>query len=434
MVGLLSFFGAAALGLLARSQEFPQPLWLWALFASFFVILEWRSVEINHHLAVSPSIMVAMTAAVAFGPGSATLGVAVMAALASVTPGDLRRRSWFEPLANFGVLVVTATIAVTILELLLPATIEEGSVWRVAVGSTVAALVYGMVNLNLVAFTARRVYGRDLQPWARMTATYVPFVGMGLLGGLLGAAYVLVGAVILPMIAAVFFVGHLTFASYRDLREAEESTLRGFVKALEAKDPYTRGHTERVAYLTQLIGEELDYDADGLERLRWSALIHDVGKLAVPKQLIRKPGPLDPDEYRVMQQHVDAVEHLLVEVEFLAPIVEIAADHHAHYDGRGYGGAAHVAGNQPCRETCILAVADAFDAMTSTRSYRLALTQEYAFEELRRNAGSQFDPEAVEALARALARTGEVYGSLDLTDDLEARRLAELKQDPRIHG
>jgi len=434
MAGALSVLGAAALALLARSQVFPRPLWLWALFAVFFVILEWRAVEINHHLAISPSIMVAMTAAVAFGPSSATLGVATMAALAAVTPGDFRRRSWFEPLANFGVLVITATVAVTILELILPTTIEPGSVWRVAVGSAVAAVIYGIVNLNLVAFTARRVYGRHLQPWAHMAANYVPFLGMGFLGGLLGAAYVLVGIVILPVIAAVFFVGHLTFASYGDLREAEEATLRGFVKALEAKDPYTRGHTERVAYFAQLIGEELEYDGDGLERLRWSALIHDVGKLAVPRQLIRKPGRLDPDEYRAMQNHVHAVEHLLAEVEFLAPMVEIAAEHHSHFDGGGYGGSADT-GDRPQPEACILAVADAFDAMTSTRSYRLALSQDYAFEELRRNAGSQFDPEAVEALARALERIGEVYGSVHLTDDVEARRLAEQEVDPsRTHG
>ncbi len=136
-----------------------------------------------------------------------------------------------------------------------------------------------------------------------------------------------------------------------------------------------------------------------------------------------------------MQAHVHTVEHLLAEVDFLQPMVLIASSHHANFDGSGYGGSGHVHGDSPGEEACILAVADAFDAMTSTRSYRMALTQEYAFEELRRNAGTQFDPEAVKALIRGLERTGEVYGSLDLADEEEARRLAETDANAyRIYG
>ncbi|MDH3469912.1 MAG: HD domain-containing protein, partial [Acidimicrobiia bacterium] len=247
--------------------------------------------------------------------------------------------------------------------------------------------------------------------------------------------YVLVGPVTLPLIAAVFFVGHLTFASYGQLREAQEATLRGFVKALEAKDLYTRGHTERVAYLSELIGTEMEYSADGLQRLRWAALIHDVGKLAVPRELISKKGPLDPSEYEAMQDHVHAVEDILARVEFLHPIVDIATAHHAHYDGGGYSGSAHTDGEPPTEEACILAVADAFDAMTSNRSYRKALTQEYAFGELRANAGTQFAPHVVEALVSLLERSGERFGSVDLDDEAEARRLAEGETNVyRIHG
>ena len=115
-------------------------------------------------------------------------------------------------------------------------------------------------------------------------------------------------------------------------------------------------------------------------------------------------------------------------------MVQIASSHHAHYDGSGYGGSGHVHGQQPGQETCILAVADAFDAMTSSRSYRMALSQEYAFEELRRNAGSQFDPEIVEVFIGVLTHRGERYGSSDLADEDEARRLAEAMEGYRIYG
>ncbi len=235
----LSALGAGLLVLLAFTHDFPDNVALWAAFAVAFIVLEWRAVEVNHHLFVSSSIMVALTAAAIFGPGEAPLAVAAMAALALITPADLRRRHWFEPLANFGQLVITTAVAVSVLEVLHPGDVTPQNVWRLAVAAALAAVVYGVVNFNLVAFVVRRVYGRQLVPWSRLGAALVPYLGMGFVGGLLGAAYLLVGAETLPLIAAVFFVGHLSFASYGQLREAQEATLRGFVKALEAKDLYT---------------------------------------------------------------------------------------------------------------------------------------------------------------------------------------------------
>jgi len=126
-----------------------------------------------------------------------------------------------------------------------------------------------------------------------------------------------------------------------------------------------------------------------------------------------------------MQAHVHHVEDLLNEVSFLQPMVKIASNHHAHFDGNGYHGSTAADGAKPSLEARILAVADSFDAMTSTRSYRVALTQEYAFEELRRHGGTQFDPEVVEAFVSCLTASGERYGSpVEITEE-EARRRAE---------
>jgi HD-GYP domain-containing protein (c-di-GMP phosphodiesterase class II) len=217
----------------------------------------------------------------------------------------------------------------------------------------------------------------------------------------------------------------MAFESFARVREAQLSTLRGFIKALEAKDLYTRGHTERVAHFSEMIGKEMGFNGTRLEQLRWAALIHDVGKLAVPRDLIRKRARLTDDEYEQMQRHVHLVEDLLAEVEFLQPMVDVATDHHAHYDGNGYHATHREDGEGPPLEACILSVADSFDAMTSTRSYRVALSQDYALEELRRHAGTQFDPEVVEAFITALAASGERYGLPDMNDDREARRIAE---------
>ena len=426
-------------------QTFPD-LRLWIPFAAVFVYFEWHSVEVNDRLFASPSIMVLLTAAVIFGPQGAIIGGAAMAALAVVTPMDIRDRRWFQPVVNFGQLVASAAAATTVLTLFLAVgasagdSVLDAGLWRIAIGSALASIAYGFVNYRMVLFIVGSVYGRlEVRPWSHIGAILLPMTGMGFLGGLLGATYLIIGTAALPLIAVVFFVGYMAFESYARLREAQESTIRGFIKALEAKDLYTRGHTERVARFTEMIGKQLGFDGTQLERLRWAALIHDVGKLAVPRELIRKRSRLTDEEYETMQQHVHFVEELLEDVDFLQPMIEIASNHHAHYDGNGYHGAGHEHGDTPSKEACILAVADSFDAITSTRSYRVALTQPYAYAELRRHAGTQFDPEVIEAFIEGMEGSGHRYGSkIELTDD-EARDIAEegldeIRKADQIHG
>ncbi|MEA3501589.1 MAG: HD-GYP domain-containing protein [Actinomycetota bacterium] len=447
-VQLAVVFGALGAAIIAFLVWFPgqapPPLGLWALFTAAFVFFSLRSVEVNDRLLASPTVMVIMTSAVVFGPESAILGVAVMSALGPFQPEDFRDGRWFQPAVNFGQLVISGTVAATIVAVIMSFGFDSGPMWRnitvVAVASALAALANAMVNLQLVQYIVGRVYGRlDVRPWSHMRAIMIPHMGMGFLGGLLGATYLIIGTAALPLIAVVFFVGYLAFESYARLREAQESTIRGFIKALEAKDLYTRGHTERVARFTEMIGEQMGFDGTQLERLRWAALIHDVGKLAVPRELIRKRSRLTDEEYETMQTHVHFVEELLADVDFLQPMIEIASNHHAHYDGNGYHGAGHEHGDTPSKEACILAVADTFDAVTSSRSYRVALTQPYAYAELRRHAGTQFDPEVVEAFIAGMESSGHRYGSkIELTDE-EARDIAregldEMRGADQIHG
>ncbi len=424
---LYAFAGAAAIVLLLQKQSFPLTA-TWPVFAAAFVYFHWQSVEVNDRLLASPSVMVILTAAVVFGHGQAMLGTASIAALGAININDIRHRRLFQPFANFGQLVLSAIAGSWLVELALPELVTPSTMTRVALASAIGAAGYGIVNICLVLAGIRVALGRhNVWPWSGMARLIPSNLIMGFLGGLLGATMLLVGPVTLPLILVVFFVGHLSMHSYAHLREAQLDTLAGFTKALEAKDPYTAGHTERVAYFSQLVGEEMGFKGADLERIRIAALIHDIGKLAIPSDLLRKRGRLTPDEYDVMQDHAHMVEEVLGEVEFLRPMLEIASGHHSHFDGAGYGGSGHTEGERPSIEARVLAVADAFDAMTSTRSYREALTQDYALSELREKSGTQFDPHCVQALEAALQRTGEVYGSTEVDSEHVARRMAETK-------
>jgi len=411
---------------------FDPPRWsVWLLFAFLFVLLEFFTVEVNDRLFHSSSIMVVMTAGVIFAIESdATFAMALMAAMAMLTPLDLKERRWFQPLANFGQLTVSAAVAGFILDAnlgLLQGSVDTSDLIRVAVASTLAALAYVTVNNILVHKAVRTVYPNDnLHPWSQMHVLLTGQAAMGLLGGLIGAAYLIADRpAILVLIVGVYGIGHMSLFAFSQLRASHLGAIRGFVKTLEAKDMYTRGHTERVAYFAQLIGEELAFTGTQLETVKWAALIHDLGKLAVPTELIRKKGRLDDGEYDEMKSHAHLVEEILAEVDFLQPMVDIASGHHSHYDGNGYGGRGHKEGHTPSLEACIVAVADSFDAMTSARSYRMALSQQYALGELRKHSGGQFHPDVVDAFERALAKTGRRWGARHSNDEEMARRLAE---------
>ena len=212
----------------------------------------------------------------------------------------------------------------------------------------------------------------------------------------------MVALVAWPVVTAAALLG--ARAAHAAHVAARDAAVAGLVRALAVKDTYTGEHTERVARYSVWIGEELGWSRRRLARLRQAALLHDIGKLAVPVSLLNKPDRLTDDEFRQVQRHAHVCDDILRTVVALRPLATAAAGHHRRYDGEGYGT------GERSRQAAIVAVADAYDAMTSTRAYRRALPQAVAFDELRRQAGTQFDPACVDALVRAVEGRGERHG------------------------
>ncbi|HEU5334003.1 MAG TPA: HD-GYP domain-containing protein, partial [Actinocrinis sp.] len=213
-----------------------------------------------------------------------------------------------------------------------------------------------------------------------------------------------------PVMAALVLIGPLrttrwAVAQYAGQRAAHDATVRSLVQAVEIKDLYTRGHSERVAKVSELIARRMALTEDRVAILSYAAILHDVGKLGVPTRLLRKTGPLDAAEAAAIRLHpvrgVDAVR----DIAFLDEAYAAILHHHERVDGLGYPSG--LAGDRIPQFARIIAVADAFDSMTSTRSYRAARPVDEALAELRLCAGTQFDPRIVDAIVAAIHETAD---------------------------
>jgi HD-GYP domain-containing protein (c-di-GMP phosphodiesterase class II) len=168
--------------------------------------------------------------------------------------------------------------------------------------------------------------------------------------------------------------------------------------AVQAKDPYTHGHCELVSRLARLTAAELALPDGERDVVCFAALLHDVGKIGVSDGVLNKPGPLLPEERDLVRTHVRIGHDLLARVPSLTPVANVVLHHHEWYDGHGYPDG--LSGEQIPFASRIVAVADAYCAMITRRSYSDALPEKAAIDELRRCAGSQFDPQVVDAFAR----------------------------------
>ncbi len=361
------------------------------------------SVVLPNDSALSASFMLCIASVVAFHNNAQFLGPLIVGIGAGLYLPHVLERDWRKAFFNSGSLGLSALAAAGIYSLVPDEVL--GSVPGLLLASIPTALTYSLVNFGLLTAAlslherrSAKAVAEDL--WLGDLQIY-PFALMGVL---LGQIYVDVGSWVLPLFVAPILIARTAFASYLALREAQEATISTLIRALESKDQYTAGHVERVARFAERIGVEMGFRPAELERLRYAALMHDIGKLVVPNQILNKPGRLTEAEFQLMRRHEPVSVELLRRIDFLAPIApSIEAEGSA---------------SAPI-ETRIITVVDAFDAMTSTRAYRRALRQEVAFAELREKSGAQFDAGCVEALIAVIERGGERYGDGFETDVVE---------------
>jgi len=186
------------------------------------------------------------------------------------------------------------------------------------------------------------------------------------------------------------------------LPQAVLDTVTSLAFAIDAKDHYTQGHSQKVSAYAALIAEALDLSDLEVEEIRLGGVLHDIGKVAIPENILNKNGPLNPDEWETMKSHVTFGAKILDPLTPLARIREMVLHHHEFFDGSGYPQA--ISGEEIPLGARIIAVADAYDTITSDRTYKKARAAAEALAELQRCANAQFDAKIVEAFVRAMRK------------------------------
>jgi response regulator RpfG family c-di-GMP phosphodiesterase len=189
-------------------------------------------------------------------------------------------------------------------------------------------------------------------------------------------------------------------AEQEALRDVSIGTVQALISAMEAKDIYLRGHSERIAELGASIADELGLDADTVENIRIAGRLHDVGKIGIREAVLNKPGPLTPEEYEHVKGHVQISVEILTPLTHVAGALQSVQDHHEHWDGRGYPNGK--AGPDISIGGRILAAADAFDALTSQRAYRGPTPPLETLEYLKTHVGTLLDPRVYDALCKVV--------------------------------
>jgi hypothetical protein len=276
----------------------------------------------------------------------------------------------------------------------------------------IAALVAGGLHFlanNLLNAGALGI--RENRPVTAVLRSNVSQFGLSLAGlvplaWLMASMYVVAGPIGVLPFAVPLIATRSGYKKVVEIRDMFTQTVRSLASAVDAKDPYTAGHSVRVQLIAKDLGAEMSCSESELEALEWGGLLHDIGKIGIPDAILLKQGALTKEERMVMNAHPVKGEEIIRPVAKLAPELPIIRHHHEWFNGSGYPD--RLVGHDIPRLARIMHVADSFEAMTAARPYRMTpLSEEQAISELHKFTGVQFDPEVIAAFDRVIARRPE---------------------------
>ena len=273
-----------------------------------------------------------------------------------------------------------------------------GEVGTFSLIPTILILLIGVViNTSIISgFLSISGSTKFINTWvANMKGVFPSAVAVGTMGIIIALAFIGYGYGAVILFFGPLLLARYSFKLYIEMRNLYLSTIQALNKTVEAKDPYTSGHANRVEKFAVELAEAYHLPFESVQNIRTASILHDIGKIGINDSILNKATRLSQEEYHEIMRHPSIGADIISKVDFLKDITTIVKHHHERFDGKGYPDGLH--GEEIPIEAAILTIADSYDAMTSDRPYRKALTQEEAFEELKKNAGTQFHPKLVEA-------------------------------------
>jgi HD-GYP domain-containing protein (c-di-GMP phosphodiesterase class II) len=392
------------------------------MFVAITVALQFLMVDVYGRGTISISGVGMLGTGLVLGPGCAMVAAIVAAGAHAL----VRRPLWYRAAFNTAAFSLAAGLGTLAYQDIVKL---PGAFGSELFAATTASMVFTFINLGMLstAMSLAEVISvgavwRERFQW--LTPHYVAFgpIALGLALGYtkLGKAGV-VAFILPPALLSVVQRQYInrTRESVESVREANTAlehsnreleamadrlrnslreTTRALSRSMEAKDSYTGGHTTRVSDVAVALAELLGFEGEALEGVEMGAILHDVGKIAIPDNILNKPGPLDDEEWRVMRTHPIVSERIVADIGLHPVVAEIARWSHERLDGKGYPDG--LTGDDIPLGARIVLVADAWDALTSDRSYRKGRGAREAFAEIRDHSGTQFCPQVVAALAR----------------------------------
>ncbi len=435
--GLLSAI-ALVIGALSSTSEIQASPSFFLVLVGSVLVLDQVRLDVFERANISPACVPTIALAFLFGPLGPLAAEAVIALARAA-----RREPVLKWTFDFGALTIAGAGAALTFDALSPGT--EGALLGIA---ALAGLVYYAINMSLLSIVMGLASGKHpLASWREGLAWLWPhYVGFGVLAGTLVVSEHKLGLYALVIFGIPFAMLWVAQKQYLDrsrtsvaeLRRSHDelelanarlrglladnrellgrmhrsylSTITSLARTIEAKDPYTGGHTERVAGIALMIAAELGFDQAQLEAVKVGAVIHDIGKIGIPDSVLLKKGSLDGGERDAMREHPVIASYILADLELPQIVKQMARSHHERYDGNGYPDG--LAADEIPLAARVLSVADALDAMTSDRPYRKALPLDQALDEVQAQVGTQFCPTVVSALT-ACSRRDPAWWSRD---------------------
>lgn len=381
-------------------------LWYFYLFwIILFTFVEMQPISLNIKGKYSLSFPLSLAVLMIYG----TWFCIIVSGIAIILADTIGKRGWKKVLFNCSQFSISIFIAGAVYVKFSPPTSELFAINEHILPFVAAAVTDIVINFLLVEVIISLsskipLFSVIKMDWEMVALFLFSLAPIGLLMAILYTNEPWSSVLIVPLL----LLAHNSFENYLRLRKQARTTIELLADVVDKRDPYTASHSSRVAAYAEQIGSEMGLPYERVEALRMAGMVHDVGKVAITNDILQKPGRLLDSEFNQMKTHPETGYNILCPLDIYKDLLLYVLYHHERMDGKGYPKG--LAGQHIPLGARILAVADSFDAMTSDRPYRSAMSGEEAINELINNSGKQFDSEVVKAFLRVWEKEKQTRG------------------------